>query len=313
MRKNRPWIKWVAIAVSAVLTVVMLVASIHVSRERRKNRENWQEVSDAYSEKMRPLWEEKRSIERELTGLEDEEAELQLQAISAVILCTEPDARIMDDIYPKMEKQGYAGLIALAENRFPGDEGCMTISDLRTLLRRGWEICITVEEGTDVAALCDRVINAGLPNPVAAYYPNGGYNHTVKDTLAAVDIDKVVVYGEVKAKLKDIWCLPAYGSYEHDSKRVFMESVEDGTGVAMTVSYADERGKYDKGNFEAMLDTIVMFSEEGYVFLRNFSEAYDFYQKYDEAMDDDSTFANRRNVLEDRLEEIEAEITASAK
>ena len=310
--REQPWMKWAALALSVILIVALIFVSGRIRKERQEEREQLQTVSDTYAEKMRPLWNEKRRIERELAALENEQVKEEALSVSVLLLCTEPDARIMDDMMKKTDNYGYPALVCVSPERFFGDEGCLTVAEMSELVGRGWEICVTVNGETDIPALYRRVLDAGLPTPVAVYYPNGGYDRQESELLLSMGINKAIVYGTDDYHFQSMWQSFAYGSMEKDSQTVFWNKIQAGESVVLTVGYTDGREMYNDSNLSGLLDSVDSLMSDGLLFVRNLSDAYLCYQEYLYS-GGSASFESRRTDLQERLNEIEDELDSAAK
>lgn len=303
MREGR-WFKWVCIILTLASLVVLLQAANKIKARNEAERDELRERAEAYDEAMKPLLSEKRRIERELEMLDDEQAKAQTFAASVFFLCTEPDAGIMTDIVPALETYGYPGLLAVSEDRFFGDEGCLTVTQANTLLRKGWELCISADAATDIEALCSRIAEEGLPTPAAVYYPEGDFIADQEDTLRSLGIDKLICYGK-KAESR-LWSAIAYGNYESDAKKMFLGVTQAGDSIALTVGYTRAREQYVASNFNAMLRTIDSGIGDGTAYVRTLAAAKDCYLEYKGS--GSGVFVNRRSELENRLKEINAQL-----
>lgn len=303
MREGR-WFKWVCIILTLASLVVLLQAANKIKARNEAERDELRERAEAYDEAMKPLLSEKRRIERELQVLEDEELKAQTFASSVFFLCTEPDAAIMTDIASSLENYGYPGLLAVSEDRFFGDAGCLSLTQAHTLLQKGWDLCISVDAATDIGALAARFEENDLPDPEAVYYPDGNFLSTQEDTIRALGIRTVICYGE-KAE-SELFGVVAYGSYAADAKDMYLGVTQAGDSIALTVGYTKEREKYSKSNFSAMLRVVDSGMKSGAAYVRTLAAAEDCYRDYESS--GGRAFDNRRNELEERLQEINAQL-----
>ena len=300
--KKRPWLKQAGIVLCIVMAVLIAVTFRSVRRRNEAEREELRRISKAYEETMRPLWNEKARLEREIA--EQEKLVAAETPSPVMLLCTEPDKRLLDDVYPIAEQYGYTAAIVLSEELFPGETGCLTESDMEDLLDQGWELCLGADAQTDLAALCQRVADAGLPKPVAVYYPNG----TVQmQEVQALGIHAVIRYGKNAAEgdTEGIYLLPAYGSMESDSKTVFQTMARNAAPLVLTVGYSNSRELFSETNYSNMLKTINSYEKTSNVKVGSIRDAYSAYAEAQSgAFDEPETEAQRH------LAELKAELSA---
>lgn len=262
--KKRPWLKWVGIVLCVVMAVIIAVIFEHVRRENEAEREELRKISKEYEETIRPLWNEKERLEREIAEQEKVVAE-EAPPSPVILLCTQPSGKILSDVYPIADQYGYSAGIVISENAFPGDTGCLTESDVVYLLDQGWELCLGANADTDLAALHQRVAEAGLPSPVAVYYPANDATKAQEEQALALGIETLIRYGKNTAEgnTEGLWYLSAYGSSENDAKSVFQTMVRNALPLALTVGYSSSREQFSSENYSNMLRTVSSYERTG--------------------------------------------------
>lgn len=276
--KKRPWLKWGGIVLCAAIVVVIVMMFAYVRRVNEAERKELREISKEYEEIMRPLWNEKARLEQEITEQERMAAE-EAPPSPVILLCTEPNKRILDDVCPIADQYGYPSGIVISEDAFPGDEDCLTMGDVVHLLDQGWDLCIGIDADTDLAALCQRVADAGLPTPTAVYYPSGDVTGEQEEQIQALGIHAVICYGVklTKRNTEGLWHSMAYGSNESNAKSVFQGMVHNAMPLVLTVGYSSSREQFSAENYSNMLKTVSSYERTGdleVLSIRDASEAY---------------------------------------
>ena len=276
--KKRPWLKWIGIVLCAVITVLIAIAFYHVKEANEAERAELREVAKHYEEAIRPLWNEKAQLEREIAE-QEKVVEAEAPPSPVILLCTEPSEKLLSDVYPIASQYGYPAAIVISEDALPGDADCLTESDVVYLLDQGWELCLGADAETDLAALYQRVTDAGLPSPVTVYYPAGGATKVQEEQMPALGIQTVIRYGKKTAAggMEGLWYLSAYGSNEEDSKTVFQAGVRNAMPQVLTVGYSKSREQFSATNYSNMLKTVNSYELAGDIqvlSIQNASAAY---------------------------------------
>ena len=117
--KKRPWLKWVAIFLSLVMIGFMFHVFKEVKEANEAERAQLRVVAKQYEEVMRPLWDEKARLEREIAEQEQVVAD-EAPPSPVILLCTEPSVDTLVDVYPITNDYKYPAALVLWEEEFPG-------------------------------------------------------------------------------------------------------------------------------------------------------------------------------------------------
>ena len=309
--KKRPWLKWVGIALCAVMIACIVVAFHRVKSENDAERAELRKLAQEYEEVMRPLWNEKARLEREIAEQEKAVA-AEAPPSPVILLCTEPKDEVLSDVLPIVRTYLYPAALVLSEDAFPGETDRLDISDVLELCDLGWELCLGADADTDLSALCDRVTEAGLPLPAAVYYPSDEPTQEQEQAALALGIQTVIRYGKntPESGTDGLWTISAYGSNESDSKTSFQAKLRSGVPQVLTVGFTDSRERFSETNYGNMLKTINSYekSDDAVVMgIREANEAY--FQSRDDAFSKPETDAERQlRKLREELEAIDAQI-----
>lgn len=313
--KERPWLKRVGIILCLVMAVWIAVIFNNVRRENEMEREALRKLSKEYEETMRPLWKEKAQLEQEIIEQEKLVADEAMSPI--MLLCTEPSAQLMNDVYPIADQYNYPAVIVISEDAFIGDEGCLAENDAAFLLDLGWELCIGADAGTDLASLYQRVTDAGLPAPVAVYYPANDVTNEQEEQILTLGIQTVIRYGKKleERNTEGLWYPAAYGSSESNAKSVFQTMVRNAAPLALTVGYGNSREQFSTTNYSNMLKTINNYEKAGEVEVLRIQDACNMYlNEQSSAFGKPETDAQRRlRELREELAELNEKIWSKEK
>ena len=186
---EREHVRHIALIVLCAAVMIGLVSAIlHTRQSVRRESKEIAAQATAINEAARSIWTEIEAVERELAEIPEQTAESGPSVGAFRFLITEPAEAHRTELIPAIEAAGFTGVIALSEKGFPGEEGCMELSALQALLNGGWQLCMAVSDETDVAALYDRFVAAGLPAPEGAYFPEGVCGEATMERLTELGI-----------------------------------------------------------------------------------------------------------------------------
>jgi len=256
---NLPKATILKIAAAIAAAVILLIVGLWVYRSRMTEAERIAQAALDYNDEMTQLRIKKSELERQIETLQKaQDAELGNLG-TAVVLCTEPDETAQKAI-AQMDAYGYVGVLAVSDQSFPGDPGCMTVQEVNALTDRGWELCLSADRETDINALYDRTAEAGLAAPTALYLPDEAGTDAQLAAAAALGISTVVRHSSVQeASVQEdttqnaLWSVSAMGSYETYVKDRFLTAVQKSDCIVLTVGDRREREQYLRENFDAML------------------------------------------------------------
>lgn len=309
--KKRPWLKWVGIALCAVMIVCIVIAFHRVKLENDAERAELRKLAQEYEEVMRPLWNEKARLEREIAEQEKAVA-AEAPPSPVILLCTEPKDEVLSDVLPITEQYLYPVALVLSEDAFPGEADRLDVSDVLELCDLGWELCLGADADTDLSALCSRVTDAGLPLPTAVYYPSDEPTTEQEQAALSLGIQTVIQYGKntPESGTEGLWYVSAYGSNESDSKTSFQAKLRSAVPQALTVGFTDSREQFSETNYSNMLKTIRSYekSDDAVVMgIREANEAY--FRNRDDAFSQPESEAERQlRKLQEELEAVNSQI-----
>lgn len=254
--KQNPWLKWIAVAATVILGIGILYTIWGLRQSHKVQKAQLEQTAAAYAAQLRPLWEEKAALERQLYDLEKAHREEKDTTAYICLLVTEPDQRILTDILPSLEKYGYPGVVALSANALPGAANCLSPEQLKQLTDQGWELCLTADADTDIVGFVEKSKALGY-EAKAIYFPNDDCTQVQKTQMQQLGLP-VIRYGREVASGVDEkqMTVQAYGSNENNARSLFNSSVNGATVLALTVGYQNGREKFNVENYGNMLATV---------------------------------------------------------
>lgn len=263
----------IMILVALLVAGVALTFGISETKRQRENRQEKSENADAYNEQIRDLWQEKRSLERDIQELEQATATAGDNLGSVALLFAEPDPRLETDVFPLMAQHGYTGVIALSADDFAEDAQRLSNERLRELQNEGWELCLSLTASDDLAALCNAVKQTDLDMPKTLYLPETLLTEAQSTIAQAEGIVTVVQHsGTVSGEIcYGLPCIMATGSRESLlseekkglSKQLLAETAATSGGLVLTIGYRRVRDTFDENNVSAMLRSIDRYVKLG--------------------------------------------------
>ena len=272
----RKWPKWLGVILFLAIGGVLIFSSVKLRRDDLEDRARLHEISRQYDEVFTPLQQRRKELKEEIEALKlRHESGTDGCGVTAV-LCTAPDERIMTDIAPVLREYGFVGVIAVGEDSMPGDSGCLSVEETKTLLDRGWELCYRVESGTSMENLRSLVQKLDLPLPTCAYFPEGTCNSAWESILRGVGVQAIVQPRKTKGSScgDEVLHILAMGSFEEEVKDTCVSITGTGSAFVVTVGYTDSSELYQEDNFSLMLQTLQSLEKTAQIRIGTIADAY---------------------------------------
>lgn len=268
----------------------------------KKEQEETRLYYEKMNEELLPIQDEMYQLRNELTELEafyekEKEGKATIQ-----ILFTSPMSVIYEEVLPVMEDYGYVGLIAISEEHFPGNVGCISENEAQILEEAGWQFCARFD-GNSYERIQELAQTAGITLQSALYFPNGSYSEDLEidDT-----VEYIIHHGESGRQLltytkEDKWYLGALGWFSVGVSDILEEVVEQGANIVYTIGPDGQDEMYEDGQFEKMLNRITGFESLVVTDLTSLNTTQG--DEADEGFE--SGYQNRKLEIQDRLEELQ--------
>lgn len=298
--------------VLAVILAVFLYCEDKAAREKEAYYTKKEEL-------LAPLNKEKRQWKEQLSRLENDHHSRMAGHGSAVILFTGCDERIYTEIYPIMQEYGYAGVLEVSEEHFPGEEGSISQEQLRELSDAGWTTCVRWEgvptgEGW-LYRLTNRMKEAGIARGNVMYFPYGTYEDEQDRILKELGFDIAVHHGEMGKPLivteakEEIWHPGAVGIKGESPRYKLQDAVAARGNIVFVVGYEAEDEMYDERAFRSMLDNFAAYQKENEFQIMDFQGARNYREGVEaggEALTE--VYEKERAEIEEKLKAIEQEM-----
>lgn len=209
---------------------------------------------------------EKEELQKELDYINDQLRNRTIGSGNVVMLFEKPHESILSEVLPLMEDYGYPGTIAISADAYPGGEGCMTVLELRSLMDKGWDLCVYWDgEGSigEYKASLEPIWAAlGTDCPGLLYLRSGGY-FTYKDQeILDAGFHVAVHHGEVtelsaREDKDDLFTIGASLWNEPGMIRYLQDLAAVGGSIVLTVDFESPYGKFNGDNFANMHSYLV--------------------------------------------------------
>lgn len=240
-----------------LVAVIGLCCALIYRPEQKKIREVSRRAM-YYNRELTELRASERGLEEQLQALEAEKLQLS-GGITAGILCTEPNPRILTDILPRMEKAGYPGMVAIRTDALPNDPGCLTLGEIYTLIGKGWTVCLSVTDSTDAEALYRTASDLGL-TPMAAYFPENGCTAEAEKRLAALGITVLMQRSVYEPQIGAY--IQTCGSNSSGVQDMLLAAISDDRDFVLTIGYHREEELFEESECDAMLAVLERYRNE---------------------------------------------------
>ncbi len=248
--------KIVKISCISLIVVVIGLAAWMVMSNAKKEEET-RLFYEQMNEQLLPIQNEIYELRKELTDLEMRYVNEKKQYATVQLLFTAPMAEIYTTCYQFMKAYDYVGIIAVSEEYFPGNEGCITAYEAELLGKAGWQFCMRYDGGS-FDALKTKAEESGFTLLNAVYFMNGSFDPNLEIIR---EMDYVIHHGEHNTPLitsdkDERWYLGAMGWYIVGVSNVLNETVEDHANIVYTIGPDGDEEGYESGQFKGMLQTI---------------------------------------------------------
>ncbi len=210
------------------------------------------------------IWaEELRTVEEELRNLDiDDYGDAGKGLGSYLFLVTEPDYGVMTDVEPALTEYGITGHLCVSESSFPDDEGNCSRWQAGLLTEVDWDFCIEVTDDTNISDLLYRMWLIDLPEPVAAYLPDGSCLKNKAQELLDAGISIVVIKDNIPDELPaGITAVPCVGISADNMSSAASSYASDGICFAFTIGFEGSDDQFSYDSLDSAVDTGNAISE----------------------------------------------------
>ncbi len=302
-----------------ILAVIgLVILSVLIWQDDKKEDKTATEYAKLEQELI-PLNVKKRELEKKLTDMDEQvEEELQVKG-TAIVVFVELKKEIYTDIYPIMESFGYKGVLALSDKQFPGQEGCMSVSQFRRLIKAGWSYCIMWEEDNNLAdwhkGIEEKLKSLKLKTSTAMYFPTGTYEKEMQEKLTEEGYDIIAHHGEEQLSFfsdvveGEIWYPGVCGMQGQEPKTKLKRIVADGSNIVYTVGFTMQDELYEKETFKRMLEEFQLHEKASELLVTDFQGAQEYHLDIQKKRDASKGQSNKgRAALLLQIQQIENQI-----
>ena len=199
----------------------------------------------------------------ELETLEKEYEKSKAPNANVQVIFTELDEQVYTLCYPIMQEFEYIGMLAISEQQFPGEEGCMTVEQFQELVDAGWKTCVTWQTETTLGKwwpnLQNKLTVLGVHAGQTLYFPKGTYSAELDESILAAGFTTAVSNPEADVTPlqvqyeEGVWHSGAVGLMSSKPRLWLREAVAQDANVAFLVGFELEEELYNERSFRSML------------------------------------------------------------
>ena len=307
----------------AVLLLILAALSTALIWSQTVEKNQISEEDQSVQLEFNKLISEVNSLNQEIYNLEQHYSDKKSGTGTLVLLFTAPQAQVYDMAFPKIQEAGYTGTVALSEQNFPGEDGCMTSEQFIELLAAGWDWCVSWPETKDsedvenfedshdsVWSVIRQAEDAGFGSTDAIFFPDGTYSEEYDEWLAQNSFSKVVHHCEsgkplIAAEAEGSCWFPGAVSWRSNNRRYSLSDAVNNHGnlvfdIAINLDYLDIEASY----LDSMLELLRSAQQEDELQMMNLSGAFQYRKQLESGKD--SIDAD----LQSQKEDLEAQIRA---
>ncbi len=271
-----------------------------------------EEVRRAQAEQLSSLKNERESVKREIEEIEKALNAAENQVGMVNVLFRGAYREILDSAKGLLDAYDMKGTLLLTESMYPGQEGCLSLENVKALTDAGWDLCVPCMSTQRLEQFIQKITGDGLPVPSALYAYANISDAEIQTLIQQFGFQAVICEG---ARTLNITETPiVLASYSHVGETETVDKIFDGLRknpgrICVTVSYTsagnsvlDSTDLYDASRMKSILNYCAYYGIQ----VSTVSEMI-----AADAPIDTVSLTQRLAELNQRLEEIEAEITES--
>ena len=304
----------IKIGIIIVTAVVILLAVFVVPKyiEIQEAEKKLYEETASIELELRPLESERAKLKRELAKLDKNNVRYNMSMSSTIILVTEPDERVLTDIAPVLDEKGYNAVLCVSEEKFPGKEGMMSLSDAISLTSKGWEIAINTDENTDIYNMYFKIKDSGLGYAEALYIPRGEATDYMVTESRDLLIPMIIKHqsNDSKGDEGHIY-VGSIGASDSSNKKTYEKAVSYSEPIAISMGYTEPFDLFSANKLKNILTSVDDAKKSDSTEVVGVKGTLERIKERDEKIaSGEMKTADERKEIEERLAEIEEKIEA---
>ena len=188
---------------------------------------------------------------------------------TVTFLLREPDRELAAQTKKYFDKYSVNANIVVSMDRFPGEDGFMTIDEVRALTDAGWEICFTASIGREITNLSNRLTLAGLPRATSVLVTDTTSIDAIKEQMKSQGIEVMFASPEMKLEADNsLVQIPVQGYRSAGIKDQTVEAINNSETVGLAVGPKNSKESliadpYDEKVFANMITIIGQYIKSG--------------------------------------------------
>lgn len=304
-------------ALIAISLVLVLALGLFLAISEAQSRRQAEHIA-ALQAQARPLEDQRQALSRELTRLENSYPLLSRGVATEELLFVDMDAAMLAEASALMEQYGFAGVLVLSEDNFPGDPDKLSREDFDALLAKGWTWCIGCDGSQEPDAFfawMDTMLEAhSLSRPDTIFFSSDSFLEKWEEPIREQGFVTVVHHGDRSLPLvstgvgEDVWytgCLP----WNFDGVKTEIQNLSKDCGnLCFEVSVKGDAA-YNLWSFDTMLNYVTGFVEEDTLHVLTLPEARREHRQVEENLDQIlAEYESQRTSLNEQIRDLDRQI-----
>lgn len=298
--------------VALIGLIVFLWNSQKTEQEKEAREAKWEKECLPYNVK-------KQKLEKQLKDL-NEAYQLEQQPRATVqFLFTEIKEDLYSQCYPIMKEKDFAGVLALSNQEFPGNEGCITLEQFRELENEGWTVCVKWDATAPVnqwwPTLQQKIMKLGV-KVECVYVPVEVYKAELDSTLQQMGFTTVVCGKSeedipLQTKYEDgLWHIGGLGFMSSKPKKWLENAVAQDANIAYLIGFQQEDELYESRNFDAMLSYCENYVHSDDLIVGSVEDARNHYsiRVKGKSPEQEAEYKEKKDSLQKQIDEIDKKL-----
>ena len=298
-----------------IIAMIALIGLVVFLWNTQKSEQEKEAKQAKWEKECLPYNVEKQKLQEELEDLDEAYQSEQNPKATVQFLFTELKAELYKECYPKMKKRGFVGIMALSNQQFPGNEGCITLEQFHELRNEGWVVCVRWDAGTSVNQWWPTLrqkINELAVQVECIYVPAGVYNTKLDGTLQKMGFTTVVC-GKTEAETplqtkyeEGFWHIGGLGFMSAKPKTWLEKAIAQDANIAFLIGFQQTDELYEPRNFDAMLSYCENYTKSDDLIVGSVTDAKNHYsiRIKGKTPEQEAEYNQKKDSLQTQIEEI---------
>lgn len=310
--------KWISRLFTAVLSVILVAAlGVILATDMLDEYSQPEPKEDVYDPSSALVMQKSNLIKQQ-----DQVKQEYLKRIrgmgTVTILFTQPDAVFMELVVPMMEQNEIVGVVAFGPDRYPGQEGCISIEEWRSLEEGGWETCLMWDGSARISEwvpeMNKRLVEVGMEPSFSVYVPENLFEEELLVEARRMNLKALVHQSKEleehnDIRINDVWLPKGLAWHLDNTSEQVDKVVSEGGSIVLEVQNEIIWDGGYRRLFQSMLEKLLGWQEENKMRIDTINRSISYRQGVlMDSMEMEKEMHSQLEMLSLQIEKINAQI-----